>query len=282
MNFSYFSKNGEILSIEQAVYPLTSIEFTYGFGVYETIKVRNTFHYFLDQHVNRLFDSADIINLQHQFTEEEIKKYILNFIQSIKEHSYNLKLLLIGTAEEGKADFMILPSTPSYPKRQWYRDGVKVISAQYERWKPQAKTLNMLTSYYLYKEASKQGAYDALLYDKGANILEGTRTNVYVIKDYQIFSPPKNQVLEGVTMMTLEKVIKNSPFTISYQNIPFPAIFDYDGMFLTSTSTKIIPIKKIDGREYETIVQPLKELIQLYDKALDESKGEFGKLGLSF
>src|SRR5690606_6278784 len=133
----------------------------------------------------------------------------------------NLKMLLYGGNSTEDAQLIILASAPYYPNRKWYNEGVKLISFEYERWMPQAKTLNMLPSYFYYKEAKRQDAYDALLLDRQGNMLEGTRTNVFFIKDRTIVSPPKEVILEGVTLMSLEKIIASTNFDIIYRSVPF-------------------------------------------------------------
>src|SRR5438105_3915586 len=96
--FSSFSKNGQILPIEQATIPLTNIAYSYGFGVYETLKVRGGIVYFVDAHLERLQKSAEIIGLTHQFTNKEIKKYIAELLEKLQlttpESACNIKMLL--------------------------------------------------------------------------------------------------------------------------------------------------------------------------------------------
>ncbi len=272
------SINGEIKTTSEAVIPLSQIEFQYGFGVYETIKVRNSVVYFIDQHIERLFHSATLLSLQHHFKKEQIKKNILQYVKELGEESSNIKLLLYGSGKPEEAMNFILASKPLYPDRKWYKKGVKLMSYQYERWMPQAKSLNMVASYFIYKKAQEEHCYDALLYDRNNNILEGTRTNMYLIKDKNIYSAPKENILEGVTMMSLEKVASKNNFSLKYKSIKIKDIQEYDGMFLTSTSSKILPIKQVDNFIFPEIHDSIFELIKLYDEALDKSKGEFNLL----
>lgn len=278
MKFPSISLNGRIIPSEQGLVPLDKTEIAYGFGVYETIKVRNNVIYFLPQHIERLLHSAKEINLSHVFTITRIKTAIEELVASIETDSCNIKILLYGASEKEKATLCIIPTAPLYPDRKWYRDGVSLMSFQHERWKPQAKTLNMLPSYCMFKEAQQQGCYDALLFDNQHNLREGTRTNVYLIKDRHIYSPQKKDILEGVTLMSLEKVLQSTEYTLTYRDIPFTSIHEYDGMFLTSTSTKIMPVKKIDNKEYPSISDHIKALITIYEDKLEKSQGDFSKL----
>lgn len=272
MNFKYFSKNGQVLSIQEAVVPLSNIEYSYGFGVYENIKVRNGILYFVDQHVERLFKSAEVIDLKHSFSDQQIKQYIQDLVAAVKEDSYNLKMLLIG----GESPVLfIIPLAPRFPDRKLYSIGAKTITFENERLFPNAKTLNMLPSYIAYRKAKESDAYDALLIDSSKNIIEGTRTNFFTIYGNIIFSQPKEKILEGVTKMTVLHVAKKHGFEFKETNIPLAEISGYHGAFLTSTSAKIVPIKQIDDFVFSEIPEKLKELMQLYDEFLKESKGIF-------
>ena len=70
MAFEYFVKNGKLLPISQATASLFNIEYAYGFGVYENVRVRNGISLFLDDHIERLFTSAEAISLVHPFKKD--------------------------------------------------------------------------------------------------------------------------------------------------------------------------------------------------------------------
>ena len=277
MKQSIYSYNGLILPIDHAVIPINKIERMYGFGVYESLKVRNNTLYFVQQHVDRLMHSARCINLTHDFTPKIITSWIKEFSEKVEEPSINIKMLLLGGETSKKAELFLFPLAPFFPKKEWYRDGVATFSFEYERWMPQSKSLNMLASYYYYHKSKKQGGYDALYVDTLGNIREGSRTNFYAMKGKTIVSPPKKDVLEGVTMMTIEKVIESSDFTIEYRPISKTSLPDFDSVFLSSTSSKILPVASIDSMKFH-ISSDLKQLIQIYNAALNASSGSFQNL----
>jgi branched-chain amino acid aminotransferase len=268
--FDYFSRNGRILPMEQAVIPVSNIEYSYGFGVYEAMKVRGGIVYFVDLHVERLFSSADVIGIAHSFTPEEIKKYIGDLLAKLAVDACNIKILLIGGREPL---LFIIPLAPLFPDRKLYSHGAKTITVQYERPFPHAKALNMLPSYVAYKKAKESGCYDALLVNREGNILEGTRTNFFVIKGRALFTPPKEYVLEGVALRTVILAAQKNDYAVQEIDIPLTSLGNYDGAFLTSTSSKIMPISQIDNFAFPAITESLKELMHLYDAFLDESQG---------
>jgi len=274
VNLKYFCKNGHILPIEEANISLSNIEYSYGFGVYENLRIRNNILYFVDQHIERLFKSAEVINLNHSLKHSQVKKYIEDLIKVLQADSYNLKMLLIGGANPL---LFIIPLAPRFPDRKLYSIGAKTITVENERLFPNAKTLNMLASYLSYRKAKDNDCYDALLVDSEKNIAEGTRTNFFTMRDNIIFSPPKEKILEGVTKITVLHVAKKHGFEFKEINIPLSEIGSYDGAFLTSSSAKIVPIKQINDFAFPQIPEKLKELMKLYDNFLKESKGVFNQ-----
>lgn len=268
--FQFFSKNGQILPIEQAVIPLSNIEYSYGFGVYETLKVRHGILYFVDQHVERLFHSAEVIGLTHQFTKEQVKQYIQELVAKLSTDACNIKMLLIGGQEP---QLFIQALAPLFPDRKLYSEGAKTITVEYERLYPNAKTLNMFPSYMAYKKAKAAGCYDALFINRQGNIIEGTRTNFFALKVNVLYTPPLKEVLEGVTRQTVIAVAEKNGFKLVEDDIPLDKIGEFDGAFLTSTSSKIVSIAQIDDFTFPEIPQALKELIKLYDVFLEESNG---------
>lgn len=267
--------NGELIKVEDAKISIGNIELSYGFGVYENLKVRNGKTFFINEHLERLMHSARVIGLQHQFSVEEITRWIneLNSKNGIYgEHGRtidvaNIKLLLIG----GKnPELYIVNLAPKFLDKKYYKQGVKVISYKYERFLPQAKTLNMLPSYLIYKKAGEAEAHDAILIDNDDNITEGTRSNFFIIKGYTIYSAPVDKVLDGVTRRTVIDCALKNNYKIIEKDIKLDEVFDYDGAFLTHTSGKIVPIKQIDDKSFPEICDSLKNLISLYNNYLDQ------------
>lgn len=270
MDFKYFSQNGKILPIGQAVVPLSNIGYAYGFGVYENIRVSNGNIYFLKDHIERLLESAKTIELEHQFDEEFIKNSIFELIRDYKSETFNLKILLIGGPSKEKAILNILCLNPLFPDKKLYRDGAEFITYDYERPFPHAKTLNMLQSYLAYSKAKESGSYDALLINHEGFILEGTRTNFFCIKDKVIYSPFEKDILLGVMRKVMLEVALENNYQVIEKNIGPEDIKSYDGSFVTSTSSKIIPIKSIDGNLFN-IPETLKELMRLLNDFLEKN-----------
>lgn len=268
MNFPVAWHHGALVPMDQATIPLANIEYAYGFGVYEHIRVQHGLPLFLDEHITRLFQSARVIELEHTLTTQQVAAAIAQVLTATPEETYNVKVLLTGARRADDALLSIMPTAPLFPDRKLYRDGCSVLTAHYERLFPNAKTLNMLPSYLHYRTAQRAGCYDALLVDRAGHITEGTRTNFFVIKDRHIITPPDSAVLQGVTRTMVLRVAAAHNFNVTQQDIPAASLADYDGAFITSTSSKIIPLKTIDDFSYPTIAPTIKELIVAFDEFL--------------
>lgn len=274
MTFDYFSKNGKVLPIVEATIPLSSIEYSYGFGVYETLRVSNRQIYFLKDHIERLIESARIISLEHPFTEKEIEESINQIIKENNAETCNIKMLLIGASKKEEVQLFIICLNPLFPDKKLYRDGASFTTYKYERVFPHAKTLNMLQSYLAYREAKKLGAYDALLINRDGNITEGTRTNFFCIKDQTIYTPPEKNILLGVTRKAILKVAAEYGYEVLEKDIKIDDVSSYDGAFISSTSSKIVPIKSIGGQILKPQSDSLKKFMSLFDDFLAKCEGK--------
>lgn len=271
--FKYYSKNCEIRPIEEAVVSLERIEYTYGFGVYEAIRVSNGIVYFLDHHIERLLGSALIIHLEHSFSGEMVKRAILDLVDKTEATTYNIKVLLIGGPKKEDAFLSILCFNPFFPDKKMYRDGVDLSVTYYERLYPHAKTLNMLQSYISYRDARTQGCYDSVLINRNGFITEGTRTNFFTMKGNTIFTPRESKILLGVTRKAVLHVAEQNGFSIEEKDICLEDLEKYDGVFLTSTSSKIVPIRKVGEYLCPSAPEALRHLMKQFEVFLKESKG---------
>lgn len=274
MVFKYFSRNGEIRLIEEATIALSNIEYAYGFGVYESIRIANGMVYFLDDHIERLVESARIIGLAHAFSPASFGNSIAELMGRNDAQTCNVKILLIGGRTAADASLNILCLNPLFPDKKLYRDGVVTVTYEYERPVPHAKSLNMLQSYLAYRHAKDAGAYDALLIDREGYITEGTRSNFFCIWGKTLFTPKEESILLGVTRKVVLRIAAENGYEIVQKDIEPKFLKNYDGAFLTSTSSKILPIRSIDAYEFREQPAGLKELMRAFDAFLDACGGK--------
>jgi branched-chain amino acid aminotransferase len=246
MPMTQCSRNGVLMPKEQATVSVDNVAYAYGFGVYETLRAVRGKAIFQDEHLARLQRSAELIGLEHPFDTATIGRWIEELLCTIESDACNLKMLLIGGHKKEDAVLWILPLAPLFTDRKQGRDGVRVITVRHERFLPQAKTLNMLPSYLAYRRAKEAGCLDALLINRNSCITEGTRTNILALRGNTIITPPAREILEGVMRAHVLHVAREQGMEVKEEAIPLERVQEYDGLCLTSTSTKILPISRVD------------------------------------
>ncbi len=266
MNFTCFSHNGELRPIGDAVVRLDNIAYSYGYGVYETIRVSNGIVLFTDLHIQRLLHSAEIIELSHSFSDKFVLEAIEKLVNKNDSGTYNLKILLIGGSNP---ELFIQCLLPHFPDRKLYKNGVACITEHVEREYTQAKTLNMMPSYIANMHAKDADAFEALLLNSNDEITEGTRSNFFAVKDSEIFTPPASVCLEGVTRLHVIQLAEKCGFSVVEAPLTLSKIKEYSSVFVTSTSFKIMPIRKINAHVWDSPVSSeLKTLMKAYEEFL--------------
>ncbi len=265
----YASINGELVPTARAVVPVDDVSFAYGYGVYETMKLRRGVVFFPERHESRLYHSAATIGLAHALSAGDVVNRVGALIAANPTVAdANIKLLLIGGRSADDARLFIMLLNPLYPDRKLYRDGAAVITYRGDRRYPEAKTLEMLMSTLAYRAAREAGAYDALLVAGDRVVTEGTRTNFFAIDGETVLTAPAGRVLLGVTQITLGEVLAEEGLELRELAIHVDNLGRHDGYFLTSTSSKVMPIGSIDGRRVE-IPSLVRRIITAYDRSLD-------------
>ncbi len=239
--------NGTILSEQAANISVFDKGYYFDFAVYSSIKVVQGRLFFPEYHVERLFESATLIGIEHQFTNKQILAWIRQAVRENELTDALLRLLLVGDPDDSLgAKFFCIPigGLTFYPDAL-YRDGASAVTYQGERRFPQAKTKDLLVSFLAYRKATQHGALDALLIDRDGMIREGTRTNFFVFREDTLITPPADSVLEGITRKIVLE-LAGELHEIREEHIPLSAIRQYDECFITSTSTNVMPIRLID------------------------------------
>lgn len=250
--------------------PLTNIEFSYGFGVYETIRVVNGVPHFARDHVERLMASAKAIGLEHTLSIESASQFIREFLPHAVVPTYNLKLLLIGAQEPEEVVFYVLPLNPRFPEKKMYRDGVPVITYPYERFMPHAKTLNMLPSYIAYRKARAAGAYDAIFIDRDGVAVEGSRTNLLAMKEKTLYISDPEKTLLGVTQKYVAKVALEMGLHLEMHAAKPSDLPTYDCAFLTGSSIGMLRIASVDGLLLGAGSESFRMLSETFDVFVDD------------
>jgi len=264
MKYSIF--NGKLIKTKKANVSLLDKGYWFDFCVYSSVKVIQGKSFFLAYHIDRLFESAHLLEIEYQFVKEDLQKWTTLLIKKNKIKDALLRFVLIGDPDGTESKLYILPITGlTYHKNEDYSKGIKVITYQGQRPKPRAKTKSLLLSFLAFTKAKAENCHEALMIDNDGNVREGTQTNFFVIKDNKIIIPPKEKCLGGITKKFILESVKDE-FKIEEEDIPIEKIKAgvYDEVFISSTIRNVMPISKIDDYVVNKTFEKTKRIAKLF------------------
>ncbi len=154
----------------------------------------------------------------------------------------------------------------------WYEKGVHMVVAQILRNSvnavdPNIKSGNYLNNVLAISEAKNKGAFDAIMLNAKGQITEATTSNIWIVKDNILFTPPiETGLLGGITRKSLIEIARDHGYVVKEENFNADQLKAADECFLTSTTKMIVPITKIDN-EFIANGQPgttTQKLLKLY------------------
>lgn len=271
METKFVIKNGDLIEKDKACISVYNKALFFNFAVYSNIKVIQGKMFLPKLEIEKLFESAKIIGIEHDFTKEKIIEWAEKLIQKNNLKDALIRILLIGQEKEIEPILFLFPVGLTFYPSKFYNNGVKLITFEGERLFPTCKSKDLLLSYVAYKKAVKQEAIDALLIDKDGNIREGTRSSFFVIKNNILIAPPKEKVLEGITRKIILE-IASKIMKVKEENIPLKKIKEYDECFITGTTLNIMFAKQINEIVLKKEVgEKVKELQKLFKEYCDNA-----------
>jgi branched-chain amino acid aminotransferase len=234
----------------------------YGDGVFEGIRAYNGRVFKLEEHVDRLYDSAKAIALNIPLTPAEMGATIEEGVAKLGlKESYIRPVVTRGDGDMGidpkkcamATVFVIVDSIKMWaPDR--YEKGLQVVTAgtpipHRESLCPRVKSLNYLPHVLAKQEANVAGADDALMLDATGHVAEATGMNVWMVKRGVLMTPPPHAgILLGITRRVVFDLAAQAGTPARESMINRYDIYTADEAFLCGTGAEIAPIRQYDGR----------------------------------
>ncbi len=253
--------NGKYVPQSQATTSLYDHGFLYGDGVFEGIRAYNGRVFKLDEHIDRLYDSALAIALDIPLSKEEVKEAILETLRKNKlKNAYIRPIVSRGVGDLGldprkcpKPNIFIISQEWGAMYGDLYETGLTAVTVTVRRNAPDAlspniKSLNYLNNILGKIEANEKGGDEAIFLDNNGYISEGSGDNIFVIKNGKVVTPPTINNLRGITRAVAIDLLKEMTYPITEANIGLFDLYTADEVFVTGTAAEAAPIVKIDGR----------------------------------
>ena len=239
----------------------------YGDGVFEGIRSYSRLVFKLEEHIDRLFESAQSIMLKIPLTRNELIKAVISTLKA-----NNLKdayIRLIVTRGEGDLGLdprkcaghatviIITDKILLYPEK-FYKEGLKIITVPTvrnlpEALNPQIKSLNYLNNILAKIEAVNAGFDEAIMLDSLGYVAECTGDNIFIAKKEHLYTPPQCMgTLRGITRDSVLEIARSRKIPVHEHVITRHEVYISDECFLTGTAAEIIPVVMVDGRPIGT------------------------------
>jgi len=253
-NIAYF--NGEFMPYSEVNIDLEDRGYLFADGIYEVINSYNGKAFKMEEHFERLKNSAKAVNFNDINYDKLIKDaYKLIEKNGLKDAKLYLQVTR-GTAERSHAYpdnltvniLMLVKKLKRYSKK-YYEEGVKAITVPDERWsKCYIKSLMLLPNCMAKTKAHRAGALEAIQVRDGF-VTEGTSTNLFIVKNNEVVTPPAtNYILNGITRQVALEIGNKLELRMTEKSIPLANLYNADEVFLSGTTTEIMPVVKVDGK----------------------------------
>lgn len=235
-------------------------------GIYEVLRVVKGIPLFLNDHLERFFHSAQLAGKVIPYTENQIKEFLDNLIVKNETPEGNV---LISSKVNLKAFFI----PHNYPTNEMYSEGVYCGILKAERDNPNAKVFQTTVRQSADKLLAEMGFYEVLLVDNLGKITEGSRSNVFFVSGNKLLTAPPDKVLLGITRQKTIQLATNLGIQVHEAEIDLNELKNYSSAFITGTSPKILPIKKIGQFNFNPKHEIVRLLMKSYNEMIEDYLG---------
>jgi branched-chain amino acid aminotransferase len=254
--------NGKLVQEEEAKVSVFDHGLLYGDGVFEGIRGYNGRIFKMDEHLERLYNSAKAIMLEMPLNFYDLKNAIIQTVRANKlKDSYIRVVVTRGAGDLGLDPrkckvptlFIIASSIQLYPEAL-YEKGLEVVTVGSQRNAPEAinpavKSLNYLNNIMGKIESINAGAGEGLMLNNRGYISECTGDNIFAVRKNVLLTPPVSAgALEGITRNVVMEIAAGMGLVVKEAEMTRYDIFTADECFLTGTAAEIISVISLDKR----------------------------------
>ncbi|MEW5961332.1 MAG: aminotransferase class IV [Chloroflexota bacterium] len=245
--FNFAVVNGECRPVDEVLVSIFNKAIFASFGVYEAVKIQGGRLFYLEEHLRRLFKSAELIELELGVEAPTLTAWVQQLCRLDPQATWRLLIIAFGSIDPGERPIIAMRAEPlpTYPDRL-YQEGARAILYEGQRAKPACKSLNTLVNFLARRAATRLGALEGLLHHNGY-LTEGARSNLFVVQQGQLLTPPAGAVLSGITRDIIVQVMADTAAPVSEAPLS-TTVSQYDELFISSTSMHVMPITRLDDR----------------------------------
>ena len=259
--------DGEFVPWREAKTHVLTHTLHYGMGVFEGVRAyktdTGTAIFRLEDHTNRLFNSAHILNMPMPYDKETINKACLDSVKNNNlESAYIRPMCFYGSEGMGlRADNLKVHVTVaawawgSYLGNEGLEKGIRIKTSSFTRHhvnitmcKAKANG-NYMNSMLALQEALADGYDEALLLDNEGYVAEGSGENIFIVRNGIMYTPDLTSALEGITRETIMQFAQENNILVKEKRITRDEVYVAEEAFFTGTAAEVTPIRELDNRQ---------------------------------
>jgi branched-chain amino acid aminotransferase len=265
-NMAIYYVDGDFVEEQDAKLPLSDLIILRGYGVFDFLRTYGGRPFHLEDHIKRLQNSARLIGLACPWSSSEIIDITLQTIARNDYPEANIRLLITGGDSEdsispGQQPRLVVTVGPvkRFPE-QWYRDGVKIITARLNRYIPGAKSIDYIRAIVTLNDARAVGAVESVYVDIDDHVLEGTTSNLFAVISGRLVTPAED-ILPGITRDVILELVKED-FQVELRNLPRAELLQAEEIFLASSNKEVLPVCQVDDQPFKSAPGPVTGRVQ--------------------
>lgn len=255
--------NGKLYDKDEARISVYDHGLLYGDGVFEGIRSYGGKVFRLQQHLDRLWNSAKAIWLEIPMTKAQMAQAIQDTLQVNNIQDGYIRVVVtrgVGTLgldpnRCSNPQVIIITDHISLYPEEYYRDGLSIITVSTIRNHPAAlspriKSLNYLNNILAKIEGLQAGCIEALMLNHKGEVAECTGDNIFIVRSGKLFTPPNEAgILEGITRDAVIGLARDAGVEVLEVPLTKHDVYIADECFLTGTAAEIVPVVKVDSRK---------------------------------
>lgn len=274
MSFSdrdgYIWMDGAFVPWRDATVHVLTHSLHYGVGVFEGIRAYKTSHgtavFRLDEHIERLFQSAHILQMNIPYDRATLREACLDAVRKNSLDSAYLRPIAffgsegMGLHATGLSVHVAVAAWfwGAYLGTDGVANGIRVKTSSFGRHHVNSNMCKAkvcgayINSILALHEASRQGYDEALLLDVNGLVAEGSGENFFLVRNSKLATPATTSILEGITRDTILALAREAGIEVAERPITRDEVYIADEAFFTGTAAEVTPIRELDGRTIGT------------------------------
>tara|TARA_B100001245_G_scaffold77193_1_gene54832 strand:- start:204 stop:1079 length:876 start_codon:yes stop_codon:yes gene_type:complete len=253
--------NGLFTPLSNAKISILDRGFCYGDGLFETLRASNGKIFYIEQHIDRFFESMQQILIELPMTRLELTKVVQETLARNKYKNAIIRLLVTRGDTESNIQIdsknhptlviNIRPYTP-LPKAA-YKKGIRIMLFQ-ERanlingLKRRLKSCNYLSNVLIKELSDRKNYMEGVVVDPDFGVTEGTTSNIFIVEQGQLKTPPLSPfVLAGITRQVVLEIARDHRIPFAEEQITADELICADEVFITNSCIEILPVTQVDS-----------------------------------